>query len=262
MEGISGIVDGSHTDPSHKEYERGRKFMTGDVNAAVEGALAGGATEVVVNDSHWTMHNILIEELHEAAQLISGAPKPFSMMQGLDDSFDAVFLIGYHAQAGTAEAILDHSYTGFVHQISLNGQPLGEPGFNAALAGYYGVPVVLVSGDRAMVEEARRLFAPAESVVVKEACGRSAAKCLPLKTARNRIREAAARALEKGGKPFVFEPPITLTIRFSKSSQADMAQLVPGARRLDGYSLEFTDDDLPTIYKARGAMISLAGLER
>jgi len=258
MEGISGVVAGAQTKRGEEEYKRFQKLMTAEVNAAIEGALAGGATEVVVNDAHGGMRNILIEELNPAARLISGSPKPFSMMQGIDGSFDVAFFIGYHAQAGAPYAVIDHTWTGLVYQVSLNGQPVGETGLNAALAGYYGVPVVLVTGDRVLVEEAHALLGDIETVAVKEGCGRYAAECLVPEVARQRIRAAAERAVRRGGRPFVIEPPITLTASFTASAHADMAELVPGSQR-DGRQLSFTADDYRQVYKAFRAMVYLAG---
>jgi len=257
MEGISGVVADKQIG-NGEEYKRAQKLMTDEVNAAIEGALAGGATEILVNDSHGSMRNILIEELNPNAQLISGSPKPLSMMQGIDRSFDAAFFIGYHAQAGTAYSVMDHTYSGIVYQVSLNGRPVGETGLNAALAGYLGVPVVLVTGDKMLVEEAQALLGMVEGVAVKESCGRSAAKCLVPEAAHKLIREAAKRALLRGGKPFVVEPPITLTIDFTSSAHLDMAELIPGSRRTGGRHIEYTHDDFLTVYKVWRAMLKLA----
>jgi len=258
MEGISGVVAGKQTGANGEEYQRAQKLMTGEVNAAIEGALAGGASEVLVNDSHGSMRNILIEELNPAAQLISGSPKPLSMMQGIDGSFDAAFFIGYHAQAGTAHSVLDHTYSGIVYQVSLNGHPLGETGLNAALAGYFGVPVVLVTGDKLLVEEATALLGTVEGVAVKESCGRYAARCLVPEAAHDLIREAAQSALSRESKPFVVEPPITLAVDFTSSAHLDMAELIPGSRRSSGRHIEYTHDDLLTVYKVWRAMLKLA----
>ncbi len=258
MEGISGVVAGKQTD-NGEEYKRAQKLMTGEVNAAIEGALAGGASEVLVNDSHGSMRNILIEELNPSAQLISGSPKPLSMMQGIDESFDAAFFIGYHAQAGTAHSVLDHTYSGIVYQVSLNSRPLGETGLNAALAGYFGVPVVLVTGDKLLVEEATALLGTVEGVAVKESYGRYAARCLVPEAVHELIREATQSALsKKGRKPFVVEPPITLAVDFTSSAHLDMAELIPGSRRTSGRHIEYTHDDLLTVYKVWRAMLKLA----
>src|SRR3979490_505265 len=149
MEGIAGVVHESQPHPATPappafagDYGRFRRLMTAEANAAVEGALAAGATRVLVNDSHWFMRNLLAEELHQAAELMSGDPKPRSMMQGIDGGggFDAALFIGYHARAGTRNAILDHTYADRIHDVRLNGKPVGELGLNAALAGGHGVP--------------------------------------------------------------------------------------------------------------------------
>jgi len=257
MEGISGVVAGKQTG-NGEEYKRAQKLMTGEVNAAIEGALAGGATEILVNDSHGSMRNILIEELNPSAQLISVSPKPLSMMQGIDESFDAALFIGYHAQAGTAYSVLDHTYSGIVYQVSLNGRLVGETGLNAALAGYFGVPVVLVTGDKLLVEEAAALLGTVAGVAVKESYGRYAARCLVPETARELIREAAQSALSREGKLFVVEPPITLAVDFTSSAHLDMAELIPGANRVSGRRIEFTHDDLLTVFKVWQAMLKLA----
>jgi len=261
MEGISGVVASKQTQMNGEEYKRAQKLMTGELNAAIEGALAGGATEILVNDSHGSMRNILIEDLNPSAQLISGSPKPLSMMQGIDESFDAAFFIGYHAQAGTAYSVLDHTYSGIVYQVSLNGRPVGETGLNAALAGYFGVPVVLVTGDKLLVEEATALLGTVEGVAVKESYGRYAARCLVPDAVHDLIRQAAQSALAKAKeerKPFVVEPPITLAVDFTSSAHLDMAELIPGSRRTSGRHIEYTHDDLLTVFKVWRAMLTLA----
>jgi D-amino peptidase len=261
MEGISGVVAGKQTEMSNEEYRRGQKLMTRELNAAIEGALAAGASEVLVNDSHGSMRNILIEKLNPTAQLISGSPKPLSMMQGIDDSFDAAFFIGYHAQAGTAHSVLDHTYSGIVYQVSLNGRPMGETGLNAALAGYFGVPVVLVTGDKLLVEEATALLGVVEGVAVKESYGRYAARCLAPEAVHDLIRQAAQRALSKAKeerKPFIVEPPITLAADFTSSAHLDMAELIPGSQRTSGRHIEYTHHDLLTVFKVWRVMLKLA----
>lgn len=257
MEGISGVVTDDHTSSSHKEYERFRRLMTAEANAAVEGALTGGATQVVVNDSHGGMTNILIEELNPATTLISGSPKPFGMMQGIGPDVEAVFLIGYHAASGTAAAVLEHTWSGSVVEARLNDQVVGETGLNAALAGAYGAPVVLVTGDRAVTEEARALLGQIETVVVKDGVARSAACCLHPEAAQESIRQAAQRTLGRTVPPFVVPTPITLRVIFQRAVHADMASLVPGSQRPDGRTVTWTGEDMPTAYKVFRAMTTL-----
>ena len=260
MEGISGVVTGGHTSSNHKEYERFRKLMTAEANAAVEGALAGGATEVVVNDSHAGMANILIEELNPAAELISGNPKPFGMMQGIGPDVDALFFVGYHGASGTGASVLEHTCSGHLVEARLNGQSVGETGLNAALAGAYGVPVVLVTGDTAVTEEARALLGEIETVAVKEGVTRTAARCLHPEVAQEKIRQAAERALKLGVSPFALSPPITVRVAFQRAAHADMAALIPGSVRVDGRTVEWTGGDMPTVYKTFRAMTSLASV--
>jgi len=261
MEGISGVVAPEHVTSKEDEYKRFRRLMTREVNAAVEGALEGGATEIIVNDAHGSMRNILIEELNPAARLITGSPKPLGMMQGIDEDFDAAFFIGYHARAGTFHSILDHTYSGrVVYRVLLNGVEVGETGLNAALAGAFGVPVALVTGDRMVVEEAKALLGDVETVAVKESFGRFAARCLVPQEAHRLIREAAAKALSRKSRPFRLEPPVTLRVAFINSAHADMAELIPGSRRLDARTVEFTDEDYATVYRVFRAMVLLASM--
>src|SRR2546428_2276042 len=151
--------------------------MTAEANAAVEGALAAGATRVLVNDSHWFMRNLLAEELHQAAELVSGDPKPRSMVQDIDGGFDAALFIGYHARAGTRNAILDHTYADRIHDVRLNGKPVGELGLNAALAGVHGGPLPPLSGDSPLANEAKEPLGPGGGAgMVKKGGGRPPAE--------------------------------------------------------------------------------------
>ncbi|HIQ05828.1 MAG TPA: peptidase M55, partial [Anaerolineae bacterium] len=262
MEGIAGVVNSEQGRMGNPEYERARRLMTGEANAAIQGALAGGADGVLVNDSHGGMRNLLIEELHADSriELITGSPKPFSMVQGLDETYDVAFFVGYHARAGTAYGILDHTFSGaMVAEVRLNGMPIGEVGLNAAFAGSFGVPVGLVTGDRAVCEEAQALLGDGlQTVVIKEGYGRNAARCLLPQEAQNRIRQAAERACATPVHPFILDHPITLSLTFVNSAQADMAALIPGSRRLDGRRIEYVHQDYPVVYQVFRAMLKLA----
>ena len=259
MEGITGVVSQSHTDPAHAEYQRFRKLMTADANAAVEGALAGSATGIVVTDAHANMDNILIEELNPAARLISGSPKLFSMMEGIGADVNAVFLVGYHARAGSAPAVHDHTWMGSIYNATLNGQPMGEIRLNASLAGHYQAPVVLVTGDQLATAEARQVLDDVETVTVKIAVGRTAADCLPPGKTAPLIRQAAQKALERQHMPLVVQRPITLGIEFWRSIQAERAELMPGAKRIGPRSVEWVGEDMVSVYRTWRAFTLLAG---
>jgi D-amino peptidase len=266
MEGISGVVHEDQTDPIEPrhagEYNRFRRLMTNEANAAITGALDAGATSVLVNDSHWLMRNLLAEELHPAAELLSGGPKLLSMIEGIDAGFDAAMFIGYHARAGTARAIIDHTYTSRVYEVRINGQPVGELALNAAIAGLHGVPVALVSGDQAIASEARLLLGDqVETVVVKQSVGRFAARNLAPTVACQRIRTGAAAALRKKHIPFTFDSPIEVEVDFVESHMADMAELVPGSQRVGGRTVRYGDSDYLEVFRAWRAMYNLASVE-
>lgn len=258
MEGIAGVVAEGHTSATTKDYERFRKLMTAEANAAIDGAIDGGANQIVVNDSHGPMTNILIEELNPIAQLITGNPKPSDMMQGIGTDVDAVFFIGYHGATGTAKAVLDHSWSLRATEVRLNDKIVGETGINAAIAGAYNVPVVLVTGDAAVTEEARTLLGKIETVTVKDGISRTAAKSLHPGTACELIRKAAERSLKLTIDPFVIAPPITVRITFQRTIHADMAELVPNSNRINGTTIEWTGQDMDKTFQAFQAMGLLA----
>jgi len=266
MEGVAGVVHEDQTDPIESrhagDYNRFRRLMTNEANAAIAGALEAGAKAVLVNDSHWLMRNLLAEELDPAAELLSGGPKRLSMIEGIDGGFDAAMFIGYHARAGTRNATIDHTYTSRVYDARINGEPVGELALNAAMAGVHGVPVALVSGDQALAAEARALLGKdIETVVVKQAVGRFAAKSLAPALACERIRAGAASALRRKHPAFQISPPIRLEVDFALTQMADMAELVPGSVRKGGRTLGYTGDDYHEVFRAWRAMYNLAGVE-
>jgi D-amino peptidase len=265
MEGIAGVVHEDQTDPTDArhapEYNRFRRLMTNEANAAILGALDAGATRVLVNDSHWDMRNLLAEELHPAAELLSGSPKRLSMVEGVDEGFDAAMFIGYHAMAGTCDAVIDHTYTSRVYEARVNDQPVGELALNAAMAGVYQVPVAVVSGDQSLAAEAKALLGSGvETIVVKEAVGRFAARAAAPPVACDRIRAGAAAGLKRPHEPFTFQRPIRLEVNFVVSQMADMAELVPGSVRSGGRMITYTGDDYREVFRAWRAMYNLAGM--
>jgi D-amino peptidase len=236
--------------------------MTGEVKAACEGALAAGATEIVVNDSHWDMRNIIHEELPQQVRLIRGWLKPLSMNQGIDPSCDAVAYVGYHAAAGTHDAVLDHTYSGqTVYEVRLNGERCSEARINALVAGAFGVPVVFLSGDQSACADVRSFLPWIEAVQVKEAIGRYAASSLSPHAARAAIKTGMEKALReaspRGAKPYKVKPPLTLELDFTTTSRADMAQLLPGSERLSARTLRFSHEDTLTVFRAFRAMMTL-----
>jgi len=264
MEGITGVTRIEHTQSSHPEYQRFRRLMTADVNAAIQGASAAGVDTILVADGHAAATNILIEELDPRAHLNSGSPSPFAMLQGIDSGIDAVFLIGYHARMGTAKAVLDHTWSSAnVSNVWLNGKLVGEVGLNSAVCGHFGASVILVSGDQAVSAEAQDFIPGIETAVVKIAAGRHSAECFPLEATQTIIREAAARAVERflagsGPLPVKTTRPITVGLEFIYTDMADKTAWLPGVTRLDGRRIEIQAADMPGAYRATRAAIALA----
>jgi D-amino peptidase len=252
MEGATGVVTGRHTASNDPEFGRMRKLLTGDVNAAVEGAVDAGAAEVLVNDSHGSMINILIEELHPKARLISGSNKLLCQMEGIDGGHAAALFVAYHAREGGGDGILNHTLMGrIVHEITCNGVPYGETGLNAGLAGHFGVPVVLVTGDDKVAAEAVDLLGPIETAVVKDAVERLVANCLPPVRTRDIIRLAAGRAVRRAAEipPHVVPGPVTFRATFKSTAGATLPLLIPQVRRVDPKTIEVTGDDYLAAFK-------------
>jgi D-amino peptidase len=262
MEGIWGVVHSDQTSADSRDYSYARKWMAEDVNAVVEGLLEAGATEVVVNDSHGSMRNILPQDFHPKASLISGSPKPLSMMQGIDGSFAACIFVGYHAKAGTASSVLDHTISGSaMKSIKINGLELPELGINGAIAGYFKVPVIMLSGDEETCRQAKTILG-SEIVTadVKEGLGRFAARLLPADEARRRLKEGAKQALLKRDKiaPFKLNPPLNFELEFQTSAQAEMPALLPQVKRTGPRTVTFTANDYLEGFKLMRAIIALA----
>lgn len=262
MEGIAGIVHGDHTSSSGKDYGIARRWMTEEVNAAIRGALEAGATEIVVNDSHGSMRNVIASELNPAAFLMTGSPRPLSMMQGIDQSYDAVIFIGYHARAGTKDGVLDHTISGgTIYSIKVNGSEMSEAELNALIAGWHDVPVVLIAGDAEICKQTKKsLGGELEVAIVKRAVGRYAAKTLTPQNAQELIQKKTKIALEKRNKikPFKQKPPYRFDVNFLRSSMADGAELIPQVERTGGRSVRFVIDDYIKGFKLLRALIYLA----
>lgn len=265
MEGVTGVVGWNHVLPTHPEYQRFRHLMTADVNAAVRGAIEGGADQIIVADGHSSAENILVEELDPRAQLNSGAPSQYAMVQGIDQEIDAALFIGYHARAGAQAAVLDHTWSrDRVQNVWLNERLVGEIGLNASLCGHFNVPVLLLSGDQSANLEASEWIPGIENVVIKQATGHTTAMILPPAVTQKMIAEAAARAVinhKKGQAPAPLhsKTPVQIRIEFKTSYQANWANLVPGSRMVDGRTIEIVSADMAETYRAFRAAVMLAG---
>ncbi len=262
MEGVAGITATEQTDPvGQPEYAYSCRLMTGEVRAACEGAQAAGANEILVNDSHWNMRNIIHEELPPDVRLIRGSLKPLSMNQGLDPSCSAAAFVGYHAPIGTADAILDHTYSGdTLYDVRINGQHCSEARINAAVAGYFNVPVVFISGDQNACADARSFLPWIHAVEVKQAVGRYAASSLSPASAQAAIKAGIHKALQDyktRAKPYTFDGPLELEMVFTWTAKADIAALLPGSTRIDSRTIRYQGDDFITVFKAFRAMLAL-----
>jgi D-amino peptidase len=262
MEGIARVVHWADTKPEGVEYERAQHWMTGEANAAIEGALAAGAAEVVVNDSHGHMRNLLAEDLYSEAWLVRGSPKPLCMLPGLEPGFDAAFLVGYHAMAGTGSGVLNHSFSGSaIAHMQLNDLVVGEVGFNAALAGAMQVPVMIVTGAEMLSREVHHQLPCAERVVVKQGITSWSARSASPGKAQTLIRAAAERALRRLPEmsPMQVTAPIRLEVAFFRPIHADLAGLLPGAERVNGTTVAYTAQDMDILNRAWMMMLTAAG---
>jgi D-amino peptidase len=261
MEGISGIVHRSQTGQDQLDYGKGRTLMVGDVNAAIDGILEYTDAEITVSDGHGGMKNIHTEDLRPAASLVRGTPKPLSQMAGIDGSYDAALFIGYHSMKGTLHGIISHTFSGrTIHSLVINGYEIGETAMNAAIAGYYKVPLVFVSGDRAVTQEAVNINPNITTVAVKEAIGRSSAKCIHPEIARKRIKDGVIAAIKqrKMIEPFTFQPPIEMQVTYTSALLADAVEFMPSANRKNGRTVEFLLDDYLKAFGAFRASVYIA----
>ena len=251
MEGVSGVISWDDVTVGGNDYGLFRRLMTAETNAAIEGALAAGATEIVVRDAHDTGRNILPDLLRPEALLIRDwSYGPLSMMEGLDKTYDAVIFIGYHARASTPDAVLKHTMTTKLLDVVVNGKKMPEAGINGLMAGMFDVPVVLISGDKAIAAQAKELFGDIETVVVKEGIG-TAEKGIHPEKAQALIREKTTAALKrlKDFKPLKLAAPYTLDVAFAEEAGAQKASWIPGALRKDEHTVSFKADDVMMLIK-------------
>lgn len=265
MEGVAGVCSWEQVDARtpHPEYAAFRRFYTQEVAAAIDGARTAGASDVLVNDSHGPMRNLVFEELPDDVRVIFGNRKPFSMVQEADASFGGAFFVGYHGGIGEANAVLCHTYTpSVIYEARLNGVVCSEATLNAALLGHFGVPLLLVTGDRATVEGVQRQMPWVRGAIVKESIGSVACDSLTPAAARDLIRAAAREAIAGAADatPYVVEPPIVLDIQLGKVEQADLVEMIPTCVRTGSRSVRFTAGDMPSAFKAFVATFRMGAL--
>ncbi|MGZ9234436.1 MAG: M55 family metallopeptidase, partial [Anaerolineales bacterium] len=236
---------------------------TQDVNAAIRGAFDAGADEVIIADGHWNGSNILVEELDPRARLNTGSPSPFSMMQGIDETIDGVLFVGYHARNGSPNAVLDHTWSSRTDaNVWINDILTGEYGLNAAVAGHFGAPVILVSGDQTACAQVTELLGDVETAVVKQASSRFAAECLAPQVTQETICLSAERAVQRLAEgsvpdPFVLDTPVTVIVEFFTSDMADKATRIPFTKR-EGTCVSLTAPEMASAYNGFRAMVMLA----
>ena len=260
FEGVAGIVDWDQIMVGSHDYEMGRRLLLGELNAAIDGAIEAGATEIVVNDSHSSMRNLPPDLIHGRARLLTGKHKPLYMMEGLDDSFDAIFFLGYHGSIGASQSILSHSYNPrAIWEARINGEIVGESGINALVAANYGVPIIFVSGDEVTAHEAEMIAPRAEKVIVKQSLGRFAASHIHPSVACRLLREGASRAVQdiQNMRPPAFERPVSLEVTFQVADMAEMSCRVRGVERVAPRSIAIREASLLDLYRSFVAVILL-----
>jgi D-amino peptidase len=266
MEGIAGINHPHPTDPSDRRYPVAVDLMVGETNAAIEGALAAGATDVLVNDSHWNMYNLLPADLNPAARVLQGQ-KAWSMVAGArpgtdgKPSFDVALFVGYHTRAGHPTGTIAHTYSGVPVETRLDGRATGEYGMNALVLGAWGIPVGMVAGDDALAEEVEAWLPWTERVVVKTIDGgRSAISSHP-SVARDRVRAGAERAVRRAAAgelgPLEVGRPVVIEVDFAKGVIADHAAIMPGVDRVGDRTVRVSADDPENAFRAFLALVRL-----
>jgi D-amino peptidase len=249
MEGIAGVVSPDQLSPAGFDYPRAREFMTGDVLAAIAGAKEAGATGIVVSDSHGNGQSLLIDKFPADVTLIRSWPRPLGMMEGIDSTFDAVLFIGYHASTGNPAGVRAHTISSaHLAEVALNGVPMPESGISAAIAGRFGVPVVMMSGDDVAIAEARALLGDLEGAVVKRAISFESAASLTPEAAQSLIREKVKAALAPARlaafKPYVVKTPVRLDVTFKNYRAAEAMAYLPIVQRTSSHAIRFVGKDM------------------
>lgn len=250
MEGIGGIGTGQMTNGQGKDYATGRELMTEEVNTVVRTILAMGPAEILVNDSHGDMQNLLHTRLDPRVGYIQGNTKPLGMVQGLTRDFDAAVFLGYHARAGTEGGFLAHTGSGAVKGLWVNGVEVGEGGMNAYYAGSMGVPVILAAGDSVFAEQFGELTG-AHTVSTKVAIGAQVARLIHPERVRDALAAGVGEALEalEDASPMEVSEPVSVQMRFATTTRADILQAIPGMERVDGFTVAFQAESMDQAYR-------------
>jgi len=252
MEGVAGVVTQDQLTPEGFEYNRFREFMTQETNAAIKAAQNAGATEIVVSDSHGNGENLLIEELPADVTLVRSWPRPLMMMQGIDETFDGAIFIGYHASTNNTEGVRAHTISSaHLTDIKLNGTSMPEAGINAAIAGDFNVPIIMISGDDAIAKEATALLGNIEAATVKWNYGFHSARSLTPKASCDIIAEKvrAAMARIKEFKPYKVSHPVQLDVTFKNYRPAELLSYLSIVKRIDSHSIRFVGKDMTEVSK-------------
>lgn len=252
MEGIAGVVTNEQLGPTGFEYQRARQFMTDEVNAAIQGARDAGATEILVSDSHGNGQNLLIDQLPNDVRIIRSWPRPLMMMEGIDSTFAAAIFIGYHSGTANVAGVRAHTMSSAtLTGVALNGTPVPEGGINAAIAGHFGVPVVMVSGDDAAVAEVRKFTGPIQGAVVKRAISFHSAETMVPKAAQELIRTRAREGVEQRGtaRPWRLGGAVTLDVAFKHYRAAEIVAYLPNITRVDAHTIRFVGRNMIEVSK-------------
>jgi D-amino peptidase len=247
MEGVVGVVTPDQLEPSGFEYQRFREFMTKETLAAVNAAKEMGANDILVSDSHGNGENLLIEQFSKDVRIVRSWVRPLGMMAGLDSSFDAVFLIGYHASTSNTRGIIAHTFSSdYFTRVALNGTEMSEGSFNAAIAGYFGVPVVLMSGDDAAIAEVRSEIGDIEGAETKKSLGFNSAVTLTPEASYELIGQKVKAALGRlsAFKPYVVKSPVTLDVSFKNYRPVEMLTYLHSIQRVDSHTIRFVGKDI------------------
>lgn len=247
MEGIAGVVTAEQLGPAGFEYARAREFMTGEALAAIAGARDAGATQIVISDSHGNGQNLLIDKLPPDVTIIRSWPRPLMMMQGVDSTFEAAVFVGYHASTTSSAGVRAHTMSSAnLAAVELNGIAMPEAGINAAIAGYFGVPVVAVTGDNVAVSEAQSLIGPIEGAVVKQAISFHSAATLTPEAAQQLVRQKVKAGIQRRAslRPYVMKTPVRLDLTFKNYTPSEILSYLSIVQRTTAHAIRFNGRDI------------------